>query len=421
MKFKKTKIGLVPEDWEVKEVKKVFDFLKTYSFSRKNLDNNSEIFYIHYGEIHKNYKFHLDFTKHSLPKISKNFFKNDIEYLREGDLVIVDASEDYEGIAESIEIQKIGKDKVVAGLHTFALRDKNNNFANGYKGYIFYNKEVKKTLKKIATGISVLGISKKELSNILIPLPPLKEQKKIATILSTCDEMIEKQEKLIKEKEKLKKALMQKLLNVEVNGELKKLPKVRFKEFSGEWENGECRIENGEWVEKRLGEVGAIYQPKTISEKEFKKNAYPVYGANGKIGYYDKYNHEKWQVIITCRGSTCGTVNKTENKSWITGNSMVINVDENKNINKLFLYYLLQIQNFYKIIEGSGQPQITQKSLQKFKIHLSPTLKEQEKIADVLSTLDKEIDLLKLELEEYKKLKKSFMQKLLTGKVRVRV
>jgi type I restriction enzyme S subunit len=185
------------------------------------------------------------------------------------------------------------------------------------------------------------------------------------------------------------------MLNI-INGE----PEIRFKEFSGEW------------LEKRLGKIGKIYQPKTISEKEFTKDGYPVYGANGCIGYYKEYNHKKWQVIITCRGSTCGTINKTKDKCWITGNSMVINVDENYNLSKLFLFYLLQIQHFQKIVEGSGQPQITQKSLQNFKINITPILAEQEKIAEFLLNIDKKIELEENRLEKIKEYKKDLLQKM---------
>ncbi len=221
MGFKKTKIGLVPKDWEVKRLGEVFNFLKTYSFSRKNLDEYSEINYIHYGDIHKKYKFHLDLDKEELPKISDILFKGEIEYLKNGDLIVADASEDYKGIAENIEIKNINNKKVVSGLHTFALRDKNNFFMNEYKGYILYNQDVKRKIKRIATGISVLGISKKEFSKILIPLPPLKEQEKIAKILSTWDRAIEKQEELIKAKERLKKGLMQKELLEKILLEIK--------------------------------------------------------------------------------------------------------------------------------------------------------------------------------------------------------
>jgi len=228
-------------------------------------------------------------------------------------------------------------------------------------------------------------------------LPPtLAEQQKIASFLSSIDKKIDLTSKKLEKLKEYKKGLLQKLFPRDKEKE----PEVRFPEFSGGW------------VERKLGEIGKIYQPKTISEKEFIKDGYCVYGANGKIGYYKEYNHKESQVIVTCRGSTCGTINKTEEKSWITGNAMVINVDDNKEINKSFLFQILQIQNFNKIIEGSGQPQITQKSLSAFKIPLPPTLTEQQKIASFLSSIDKKIDLTSKKLEKLKEYKKGLLQKM---------
>ena len=124
--------------------------------------------------------------------------------------------------------------------------------------------------------------------------------------------------------------------------------------------------------------------------------------------------------MITCRGSTCGTVNRTYGPSWITGNAMVINVDKNKQIDKKFLFYCLLKDNFSSIISGSGQPQIVRNPLAKWKI-LLPPLPEQGKIADILSKADEEITLLTRKLSALKTQKTGLMQKLLTGQIRVKV
>jgi hypothetical protein len=77
------------------------------------------------------------------------------------------------------------------------------------------------------------------------------------------------------------------------------------------------------WSERPFLDVCDAYQPKTISMKEMiRDGAYPVYGANGVIGRYDKFNHEEPEILLGCRGS-CGAVNISEPKSWITGNAMV--------------------------------------------------------------------------------------------------
>jgi len=276
----------------------------------------------------------------------------------------------------------------------------NKNYSNEFIYYLLNRKNIKNEMIKKANGTTFLEINKTSLSKIKIHLPPtLNEQNKIADFLSSVDEKIEIISKKIEELKKQKKGMLQKLLNVKCNNG-KCEPDLRFKGFSEEWS------------EKKLGEIGKIYQPKTISEKEFKKMGYPVYGANGLIGHYDKFNHEQWQVIITCRGSTCGTVNKTQDKCWITANSMVINIDKNSYFFKLFLFYLFQVQNFRKIVEGSGQPQITQKSLQSFKTHLPPTLAEQEQIASFFSLIDEKIEVNEEKLEKLKVYKKGLLQKM---------
>ena len=385
----------LPSGWKVMRLGDVFDFLKTYTNSRESLNDYDEISYIHYGEIHKKYKFYLDFRVASLPKIHQSKLGDKPEFIKNGDLVIADASEDYIDIAKSVEIKNL-EHKAVAGLHTFLLRDKGDYFADGYKGYILYEPWVAKELKKKATGISVLGISKSNLLNLKIKLPPLDEQEKIAEILSTWDEAINLTINLIESKKQFKKAIMQNLLTA----------KIRFPQFKDEWEK------------VKLKEISEVYQPQTISQRELTDSGFDVYGANGIIGKYGRYNHEFEQVVIGCRGN-CGAVNFTKPKSWITGNAMVINLDNSTKSIKTFIYYLLSNTNFQYLISGSGQPQITS-DIRYHEIKL-PNLDEQQKIAEVLTACDDEINLLNLKLENLKKQKQGLMQKLLSGKVRTRI
>lgn len=150
-----------------------------------------------------------------------------------------------------------------------------------------------------------------------------------------------------------------------------------------------------------LQDIADIYQPQTIASTDLTENGYLVYGANGVIGKYHSYNHEKEQISITCRGNTCGTVNFTEPKSWITGNAMVVNTDKfAKNVNKRYLFHYLSSINFNSIISGSGQPQIVRQPLAKLKLILPP-ITIQEHIAKCLDAM-----LAKIKNE------KSFLQKL---------
>ena len=92
----------------------------------------------------------------------------------------------------------------------------------------------------------------------------------------------------------------------------------------------------------KLLEVCEVYQPKTISKKELKDDGkYKVYGANGVIGFYEKFNHEESEVLLTCRGATCGAVNVSEPFSWINGNAMVVKPIDNL-LTRNYIKYFLQ-------------------------------------------------------------------------------
>jgi len=183
---------------------------------------------------------------------------------------------------------------------------------------------------------------------------------------------------------------------------------------------------NKDWKKIRLGDFFDLYQPKTISGNQILlKGSYKVYGANGVIGFYEKYNHEDEEVLMTCRGATCGTINISEKKSWINGNAMIIR-PKKSNISKYFIAYILTSIDKIKAISGAAQPQITRKSLSPLEIPIPfvgdrPNTKEQKRI---VIKLDKISDELKLLLEKYQnqlsnfnKLKQSILNYALAGKL----
>jgi len=140
---------------------------------------------------------------------------------------------------------------------------------------------------------------------------------------------------------------------------------------------------NSKWPMVKLGEVCDVYQPKTITANEIRESGkYKVFGANGVIGYFDEYNHEEAEVAVTCRGATCGTVNFTESRSWITGNAMVIKPKEN-NLNKRYLFFLLCNTDLSSVITGAAQPQITGAALKPFLIPLPPLEIQEQIVAEL--------------------------------------
>ncbi|WP_240692728.1 restriction endonuclease subunit S [Campylobacter jejuni] len=161
----------------------------------------------------------------------------------------------------------------------------------------------------------------------------------------------------------------------------------------------------------KLGTICKIYQPKTITAKEIQENGdYKVYGANGVIGFYNKYNHKDSEVAMTCRGATCGTINYTEPLSWITGNAMIITPLKNNLILKKFLVYILPLSNVKNIITGSAQPQITKNNLTTLKIPLPP-LEIQKQIVVECEEVEEQHNALSLSIKEYQNLIKAMLQK----------
>ena len=152
-------------------------------------------------------------------------------------------------------------------------------------------------------------------------------------------------------------------------------------------------------MEKGLCEICNPKQWKTISSDMLTENGYPVYGANGIIGYYTSYNHEEPTILITCRGATCGTLNICESFSYVNGNAMALdNLSEEIDIR--YLYYYLLSRGLSDVITGSAQPQIVRQSLAKVKV-MYPPLDEQRKIAVVL---DKVSDLIAKRRQQLNKL-----------------
>lgn len=106
-----------------------------------------------------------------------------------------------------------------------------------------------------------------------------------------------------------------------------------------------------------------------------KDSGYPVYGANGIIGYYSEYNHDKETILVTCRGATCGSVNICEPFSYINGNAMALDNLDGK-IDIKYLYYYLKKRGFDDVISGSAQPQITRTSIEKIEIPICEISKQ---------------------------------------------
>ena len=168
-----------------------------------------------------------------------------------------------------------------------------------------------------------------------------------------------------------------------------------------------------DWQFYKLTDICNPKQWKTISATEMTESGYPVFGANGFVGFYHEYNHEHEAVAITCRGNTCGTINRIPSKTYITGNSMALDDIKRNVITQDFLYYALKYRGVGDSISGSAQPQITGAGLRSIEFP-APPLHEQQKIATILSSVDDVIEKTRAQIDKLKDLKTAMMQELLT-------
>ena len=200
-------------EWKKVKFSDKFKFHQTNSYSRALLSEQGEIMNIHYGDIHTKFSTLFDISKEVVPflssEVNTNKFAED-QFLQVGDLVIADASEDYKDIGKALEIIHLNNQKVVAGLHTYIARPV-HPFALGFCGYLMQTFEVREQIKKLATGISVLGISKTNIGKVEIKVPCLKEQTKIANFLSAIDQKLEIVAQQIEQAKQWKKGLLQQM------------------------------------------------------------------------------------------------------------------------------------------------------------------------------------------------------------------
>lgn len=157
-------------------------------------------------------------------------------------------------------------------------------------------------------------------------------------------------------------------------------------------------------MEKGLCELCNPKQWKTVSTSELTSTGYPVYGANGVIGYYSNYNHEKETLLITCRGATCGTLNICNPFSYINGNAMALD-DLSDEIDIKYLYYFLLSRGLSDTITGSAQPQIVRQSLKNVRV-IYPNLDAQKRIIYVLGKADELLSIRKQQIAKLDELVK---------------
>ena len=443
----------IPGDWSSPEFGDVFNFLKTFSFSREQLTSeptNDGIRNIHYGDIHATYDneiLDLDIEK-TVPYLldglidPKSFDEESFPALKEGDLIIADASEDYEGVCDCVELKNINGAKVVSGLHTFAARTSKEIIALGYRTYALQHEQVVRELRRIATGTSVYGVSKNNLSKVRIALPPLPEQRAIAQVLSTADAAIHTTEKLIAQKELRKKWLMQQLLTGkkrlfsrdEIGDMSYEMKAVKFtdlfqiiRSYSVSREGLQDVNDSESIYCIHYGDIHALYENEFLDFS--KQNRIPCLRNELAINETD-YLKDGDIIMADASEDYDGVgeiieVLNLDNKKAIGGLHTIVLRPNGEILSPLYTAYFLsseKVKNeLRKKATGTSVYSVSKSTLYSLSLIIHSSLKEQTSIAQVLQAADKEISLLKAKAEKLREQKKGLMQVLLTGKVRLKI
>jgi len=278
----------------------------------------------------------------------------------------------------------------------FVLREYEEYFDRQFLLQLLNSDYMQNQYQKFSAGGIVQNISSDIVYSTILSYTSLPEQQKIASCLSSLDEVITGEQQKLELLKQHKKGLLQNLFPQE--GET--VPKLRFKEFEN----------SGEWEVKKIGDILNVESSSlALNKLELKKNGYAVYGADSIVGYVDTYQHSEQYISIVKDGSGVGRLNLCKPKTSILGTlSALKSKDENK-YQIVWAYYLLNTIDFSSYVKGAGIPHIYFSDYKHHRIGVA-TPKEQQKIAACLSSLDEIITAQTQKIEQLQRHKKGLLQ-----------
>ncbi len=381
----------IPDGWSVKKLGEVTTLLTNGfvgSATPHYTEDETGVTYIQGFNVNIN-----SFDLTGIKKVTLEFHKkNKKSCLQEGDLLTIQTGDI--GVTARVP-------KYLAGsnCHALIISRFDTSICNSEFYLQYYNSSIcQSRFKKIETGSTMKHLNVGDLESEYIPIPPLSEQEKIAGMLGTWDEAIEKLSDLIEQKKLLKKGLMQRLLT----------GKTRLSTFTQPWKDIELSdLLNYEQPSKYL--VGEILP--------YDKNKIPVLTANKAfiLGSTDDSSgiYTQGDCIIF---DDFTTDIKYVNFPFKVKSSAIKILTPKTNTNLKFVYEQMKCIKY----PLAGHKRYYLSEYQYITISI-PDISEQQAIADVLSTADDEINLLNQKLEALKEQKKGLMQQLLTGQIRVKV
>jgi len=307
-----------------------------------------------------------------------------------------------------------------------------------YNWFIFYRiKYMRKEIERLGSGSTFNEVSKKIIRGLKIPIPPLPEQKKIAEILISVDEAINRKQEIIEKTNILKKGLMQELLTRGIGH--KKFKKTEIGEIPMDWEVvklEDCAAQQKySFVDGLFGsnlksihyvdEGIPVIQSQFIISGKFRDVA-TFYITAQKTREPKRSRVLPGDIVIAKIGMNYGasaTVPENYPEAVLSGNTMKITPNDNRVVTRFLqylLHYLRMSKAFDQIVSTTAQPAITLKGLKNLKIPL-PVIKEQKKIVEILTSVDEEIEKEMAHKERLENIKKGLMQALLTGEIRVKI
>lgn len=417
-KYKQTELGLLPEDWEVAKLGEKFRFISNNTFSRDFLCEDGEIKNIHYGDVLIKYGSTLDVSQSDIPTINSELLPSyQLKcFAEDGDIIIADTAED-ETVCKATELWNIGGKRVVAGLHTMWCRPAQNTFAIKFLGYFMNTSLYHNQVLPLIQGIKVSSVSKSAIQGTWLCIPPIEEQRRIASALTSIDNLIDSLDRQIAKKRDIKQGAMQQLLS----------GKKRLKGFTEPW------------VEKKLGDVVTNSTGLTYSPNNVKKYGTLVLRSsnikNGKLIFEDNVFVEMSiperakvhtnDLLVCVRNGSKALIGKsaviTEDAEGMAFGAFMTILRAN-GIEQIFLNYYWQTDFVQKQVRdnmGATINQITNADISDFDIYVPYSFTEQQSIASVLTFMDNELSALEAKRKKYEQIKQGMMQQLLTGRIRL--
>ncbi len=406
--YKKTKVGWIPKEWEVKVLGSFGSFSKGKGISNSE-KKEMGLSCITYGEIYTTHDYVIkdfnSFIDIETAKKSRQIKRNDVLFAGSGETL--------DEIGKCVAYTKDVEAYAGGDIVIFSQ----NNVDCIYLSYSLNSDLITKQKRKLGQGYSVVHIYSSGLKKLYVPLPPLPEQKKIAEILSAWDEAIKQIANLINAKIALKKSLMQQLLT----------GRLRFKEFL---KRPFHKIELGEFL---------IQTPRPVPRPN---SSYTALGirSHGKGTFKKTIENPEAVMMDTLYDVKENDLIVNITFAWEGAIAIVKKLDEGALVSHRFPTYIFNkdivIPEYFKYViqtkqfvhelglvspGGAGRNRVMSKADFLNIVVSIPSVDEQKKIAVVLNGIDKEIELLGKKLEYLKTQKKGLMQKLLTGKIRVKV